>query len=86
MSSLLSVHVLSLLEINTRRDTKNLKTNECEDKWYLHQLEPALENETCKIPCDFAIQTDKEIELRRLNIVFTDKEKRECKILDIGVH
>ena len=33
----------------------------------------------------FAIQTDKEIEHRRADIVVIDKEKRECKIVDIAV-
>ena len=44
-----------------------------------------LENDKCKILWDFAIQTDKEIEHRRPDIVVIDKEKRECKIIDIAV-
>ena len=44
-----------------------------------------LENNKCKILWDFAIQTDKEIEHRRTDIVVIDKEKRECKIIDIAV-
>ena len=44
-----------------------------------------LENEKCKILCDFAIQTDEEIEHRRPDIVVIDKEKREFKIIDIAV-
>ena len=44
-----------------------------------------LENDKCKILWDFAIQTDKEIEHRRPDIVVTDKEKRECEIIDIVV-
>ena len=58
---------------------------ECEDKWFSHQPEPVLENDKCKILWDFAIQTDKEIEHRRPDIVVIDKEKRECKIIDIAV-
>ena len=42
-------------------------------------------NEKCKIFWDFGIQTDKEIEHRRLDILVIDKEKRECKIIDIAV-
>ena len=44
-----------------------------------------LENDKCKILWDFAIQTDKEIEHRRPDIVVIDKEKRERKIIDIAV-
>ena len=44
-----------------------------------------LENNKCKILWDFAIQTDKEIEHRRTDIVVIDKEKRECKVIDIAV-
>ena len=58
---------------------------ECEDKWFSHQPEPVLENDKCKILWDFAIQTDKKIEHRRPDIVVIDKEKRECKIIDIAV-
>ena len=44
-----------------------------------------MENEKCKIFWDFAIQTDKEIEHRRPDILVIDKEQRECKIIDIAV-
>ena len=37
------------------------------------------------VKCDFSIQTDKDIEQRRPDIVVIDQEKRECKILDIAV-
>ena len=47
--------------------------------------EPVPENEKCKIFQDLAIQTDKEIEHRRRDIVIIDKEVRECKINDIAV-
>ena len=43
------------------------------------------ENGKCKIPWDFAIQTDKEIERQRPDIAVIDKEKRECKIINIAV-
>ena len=56
---------------------------ECEGKWF--SPEPLLENDTCKVLLDFAIETDKEKEHRRPDIVVTDKEKRECKIIDITV-
>ena len=31
----------------------------CEDKWFLHQPGPVLENDKCKLLWDFPIQTDK---------------------------
>ena len=58
---------------------------EYEDKWFSHQPEPVLEDNKCKILWDFAIQTDKEIEHGRPDIVVINKEKRECKIIDIAV-
>ena len=58
---------------------------ECEDKWLSHQPEPVLENDKCKILWDFAIQTDKEIGHRRIDIAVIDKGKRECKIINIAV-
>ena len=42
-------------------------------------------NDKCKILWDFAVQTDKEIEHGRPDIVVINKEKRECKIIDIAV-
>ena len=44
-----------------------------------------LENDKCSILWDFAIQTDKEIEHRRPDIVVTNKDKRECKIIEIAL-
>ena len=47
--------------------------------------EPVLENDKCKILWDFAALTDKEKQHGRSDIVVVDKEKRECKIIDIAV-
>ena len=58
---------------------------ECEEKWFSHQPELVLENGKCKILWDFVVETDKEIEHWRPDIVVIDKEKRECKIIDIAV-
>ena len=44
-----------------------------------------LQNDKSKIPWDFAIQTYREIENRRPDIVVIDKEKKECKIINIAV-
>ena len=57
---------------------------ECEEKWFSHQPELVLENDKCKILWDFAVETDKEIEHWRPDIVVTDKEKREFKIINIA--
>ena len=43
------------------------------------------ENDKFKILSNFAIQTDKEIEHQRPDIVVIDKAKRECKIIGIAV-
>ena len=58
---------------------------EREEKWFLHQPEPVLENSKCKILRDFGIQSDKEKELLRIDIVVTDKEKREFKVINIAI-
>ena len=42
-----------------------------------------LENDKCKIFWGFAIQTNKEIENPRPDIIVIDKEKREFKIIEI---
>ena len=44
-----------------------------------------VENDKCKILWEFAIQTDKEMEHRRPDIVVIGKEKRECKIINKAV-
>ena len=44
-----------------------------------------LENEKSKILWGFAIQTDKAREHLRPDIIVIDKEKRECKIINIAV-
>ena len=58
---------------------------DCEDKLFSHQPEPVLENDKCKTLWDFAIQTANEIQLQRPDIVVIDKEKRECKIINIAI-
>ena len=68
---------------------KKLKI-ECEDKWFSYQPEPVLENEKWKILWVSAIQRNRiskeiEIEFRRPDIIVLDKEKRECKIIEIAV-
>ena len=54
------------------------------DWMWRHQPEPVVENDKCKMLWDFSIQTDKEIEHWRPDIVVADKEKREFKIINIA--
>ena len=44
-------------------------------KWYMHKPESVLENETHKILWDFKIQTDHTIQVKRSDLVFTNKRK-----------
>jgi hypothetical protein len=63
------------------KDTKIPRT----EKWYDHRAEPVLDTEEYKLLWDFAIQTDKEIESRRPDIVFVDKNDSSCTVIDIAV-
>ena len=45
------------------------------NKWYIHNPESILENETHEILCDFEIQTDHLILARRLNRALVNKKK-----------
>ena len=49
------------------------------EKWYKHEPEKVVENDSWKILWDFAIQTDHVIEARRPDMVIIDKTKIECK-------
>ena len=51
----------------------------------LTSIRASADNDKCKILWDFAMSTDKEIEYQRTDIVVIDKEKIECKIIDITV-
>ena len=50
-----------------------------------HKLETVLENEDYKILLDFSIQHDHVIEVLRQGLVFQDKKRRICKIVDVAV-
>ena len=56
-----------------------------EKKWYEHEPQSVLENEEAKILWDFTIQCDHLIQSRRPDIVVVEKEKKECKIIDVAV-
>ena len=55
------------------------------NKWYKHNLESVLENETLKILWDFEIQTDHLISARRPDQVIVNNEKKTCRIVNITV-
>ena len=48
-------------------------------KWYIRKLEFVLDNETHKILCDFEIQTDHLITVRRPDLVLINKKKKKKK-------
>ena len=54
------------------------------EKWYKHEPEKVVENDSWKILWDFTIQTDHVIEARRRDMVIIDKTKNECKIIDFA--
>ena len=58
---------------------------EAGNKWYEHDPERVLENESYKILWDSSIQTDHVIEARRPDLVVVDKKERICKIIDFAV-
>ena len=64
---------------------KKLKFNQT-NKWYMHNPESVLENETHKFPWDFEIRTDHQISARRPDIIIiNNKKKRTFRIVDFAV-
>ena len=55
------------------------------EKWYMHNPAPVLENDTHKLLWDFNIQTDLLIPARRPDLIIINKKKRICKIVDFAV-
>ena len=60
---------------------KKFKFNHA-NKWYMHKLEPVLENETHKLLWDFEIQTDYLISASR---PYNQQKKRACQIAVFAV-
>ena len=54
------------------------------NKWYMHNPEPVLENDTHKLLWEFDIQTDIQT-ARRPDLIIINKKKRICKIVDFAV-
>ena len=58
------------------------------NKWYMHNPEHVLENDTHKLLWDFNIQTDHLIPARRPDLIIMNKKKKRkriCKIVDFAV-
>ena len=54
-------------------------------KWYQHQPEAVIENDSCKILWDFTVQTDHFITARWPDMIFIDKQHHECQIIDFAM-
>ena len=54
------------------------------EKWYKHEPERVVENDSWKILWDVTIQTNHVIEVRRPDMVIIDKTKNESKIIDFA--
>ena len=63
---------------------KKLKFNRTK-KWYMHNQESFLENETPKLLWDFAIRSDPLISAKRLDLVIISMKNRTCRIVDFTV-
>ena len=55
------------------------------EKWYNHEPESVVENDTCKVLWDFTIQTDHVIEARRPDLILIKKEENNCIIVDFAI-
>ena len=54
------------------------------EKWYKHEPEKLVENDSWKILWDFTIPTDHAIEARRPDMAIIYKTKNECKIIEFA--
>ena len=54
------------------------------EKWYKHEPEKVVKNDSWKILWGVTIKTDHIIEARRPDMVIIDKTKIECKIIGFG--
>ena len=55
------------------------------NKWYIHNSESVLENETRKPRWDFEIQMDYLISARRPNLIIINKKEITCWIVDFAI-
>ena len=79
---------LAQREYKTRDDYKGImiRWESCKkfkfdhtDKWYMHNPESVLENETHKLLWDFEIQTDHLISTRRPDLVIINKKRKPAE-------
>ena len=54
-------------------------------KWYEHQPEVVIENDSCKFLWNFTVHTDHFITARRTDIIFIDKEHHEYQKIDFVI-
>ena len=54
------------------------------DKWYEHNPDGAIENESVKILWDMTIQCDHHVEARRPDIIVMEKDSKKALIIDIA--
>ena len=56
------------------------------EKWYEHTCKPesVSKNGHVKLLWDFYIQTGREIQVRRPDIVMIDRENKQCFIIDVA--
>ena len=54
------------------------------DKWYEHTPKKVEDNENFKLLWDVSIQTHKKLDHNRPDIVFVDKQNKNCLIIDIA--
>ena len=54
------------------------------DNWYKPNVESVMENKIVKIVPYVYIQVDRQIEVRRLDIVVMEKNTNKCLIIDVA--
>ncbi len=55
------------------------------DKWYNHEPQSVVENETCKILWDLTVQTDHIIDARRPDLILIKKHDNKCIIVNFAI-
>ena len=55
------------------------------NKWYMHNPESVLENETYKLLWDFEIQTNHLISARQPDPVIVNKKRSTCQIVNFAI-
>ena len=58
---------------------------ETNKKWYDHEPQGVMENDTVKILWNFVIQCDRQLIGRKPDIVVVDKSQKEARIIDVAI-